>query len=382
MQTLTILGTSVRAAAVSARKAGFSTYAIDHFADRDLAAACPAIRVESIRGFPAALGAAPAGPWMYTGGLENHPRLVEQLMRARPLLGNDGHVLRHARRIEVLAEASYAAACCFPSAKFRASANEQWLVKRRQSGGGLGIRFLKPGERGPKSRRFYVQQFIPGESASAVFVAAGGQTSLIGATRQLVGRDFGLADEFVYCGSTGPLLLTEFEATKLQKLGNLLAERCQLQGLFNIDFIRTASAPSASQLWPIELNPRYSASVEVLELATAANFIDLHVRACTGGSLPERALATNERFFGKAIVYAQVDSVVPSMLDEIMKEWNQPGQQPGIADLPQVGERLFAGQPVVTVFASGSSMLEVDEGLYRRVAAIQNLLSDGYRADQ
>lgn len=377
MQTLAILGTSVRAAAVSARKAGFASYAIDHFADRDLAAVCPAVRVESIRGFPAALAAAPAGPWMYTGGLENHSRLVEQLTRGRPLLGNDGDVLRRARRVEVLAEASIAAACCFPSTEFLASTNEQWLVKRRQSGGGLGIRFLKPGQQVPKSRRLYLQQFIPGESASAVFVAAGGQASLLGATGQLVGRDFGLADGFVYCGSIGPLLLTKFEATKLQKLGNLLAERCQLQGLFNIDFIRTASAQSASQLWPVELNPRYSASVEVLELATAANFIAIHVRACTSGLLPEWALASNEEFFGKAIVYARADSVAPPKLDAIAKEWSQPGQQPGIADLPQIGERIIAGQPVVTVFASGFSMLEVEQELRRRVAAIHDLLREG-----
>jgi hypothetical protein len=45
-RSLTIVGASARAAAFSAARAGFEPYAIDHFADRDLAELCPAVRVE------------------------------------------------------------------------------------------------------------------------------------------------------------------------------------------------------------------------------------------------------------------------------------------------------------------------------------------------
>ena len=42
-------------------------------------------------------GRAPPGPWMYTGGLENHPRLVARIAARRPLLGNPADVLRRVR---------------------------------------------------------------------------------------------------------------------------------------------------------------------------------------------------------------------------------------------------------------------------------------------
>src|SRR5262245_55333161 len=85
-RTLILLGASVRAAAFSATRAGFRPYAIDRFADRDLAALGPAVKIVRYpTDFLSAIEAAPSAPWVYTGGLENHPRLVDRLARLRPL---------------------------------------------------------------------------------------------------------------------------------------------------------------------------------------------------------------------------------------------------------------------------------------------------------
>src|SRR5437870_12500656 len=95
-----LIGASVRAAAGSALRAGLRPWCVDLFADADLAAACPARRLPGKypHGFIAAAAAAPAGPWLYTGGLENWPTLVGRLARARPLWGNGPQVLRAVRR--------------------------------------------------------------------------------------------------------------------------------------------------------------------------------------------------------------------------------------------------------------------------------------------
>src|SRR6187431_1478558 len=104
MGPLILVGASVRAAAFSALRAGFSPYAIDLFADRDLAAVCPAVKVANYpRGLLAALYRAPDAPWIYTGGLENHPRLVDQMAAIRLLLGNCGEALRRVREPEQVA---------------------------------------------------------------------------------------------------------------------------------------------------------------------------------------------------------------------------------------------------------------------------------------
>src|SRR5437879_3212295 len=93
-----IVGASVRAAAYSATRAGLEPYAIDLFADRDLTAICPAVSIERYPyDFLPQLAAAPRAPWIYTGGLENYPSLVDKLAAIRPLMGNSGCVLRAVR---------------------------------------------------------------------------------------------------------------------------------------------------------------------------------------------------------------------------------------------------------------------------------------------
>jgi len=93
-----IVGASARAAAFSALRAGLVPVASDLFGDEDLRAV--ARFVEPLGKYPAGFKAAllrmPEAPFLYTGGLENHGALVDQLARLRPLWGNDGSRLRRA----------------------------------------------------------------------------------------------------------------------------------------------------------------------------------------------------------------------------------------------------------------------------------------------
>src|SRR5436305_1386644 len=86
-----IVGASARAAAASAVRAGLRPWCLDLFADLDLQQLAP-VRPIPPGGYPHALAdllpQGPPGPWMYTGALENHPRLIERLARDRPLWGN------------------------------------------------------------------------------------------------------------------------------------------------------------------------------------------------------------------------------------------------------------------------------------------------------
>jgi len=166
MQTLIVLGASARAAAFSIRRAGYEPYAIDLFADRDLAAICPAVKIQRYpHDFLASLAAAPSAPWIYTGGLENYPRLVDRMAALRPLLGNRGDVLRRIRDPLQLAEAPRDAGCSFPPLGGTAglpSSAMQWLVKPLRSSGGLAVRFACGEEIAQPPRWAYLQQFIEG----------------------------------------------------------------------------------------------------------------------------------------------------------------------------------------------------------------------------
>jgi predicted ATP-grasp superfamily ATP-dependent carboligase len=376
LRTLIVIGASARAVGYSVLRAGYQPYAIDLFADRDLAAIGRAVKIARYpHDFLAALAAAPNSAWLYTGGLENYPQLVNRLAVLRPLAGNRGDVLRKVREMALLAAVVHEAGCRFPAglpfqAEDRSLAPSQWLVKPRRSSGGVAVRFATDRDLARPPRGTYLQQYIPGDGLSAVFVAAGGRAVLLGATKQLVGRDFQLERPFLYVGSVGPVALDDEALAQVRWLGNVLAERFGLAGLFNVDLIRNSDG-----LWALEVNPRYSASVEALERASGFHSIDLHLAACEAGRLPEPGLLASEQCVGKAVVYAMQDGAVPSRFDAVMSEWNSDAARPGLADLPRVGERIRRGQPVVTVFASGQSLSAVEVELRRRFVIIQGFLA-------
>lgn len=371
MQNLTVIGASSRALAQSAARAGYQPHAIDLFTDRDLAACCSAVRISRYpQDFVAALAAAPPGPWMYTGGLENYPALLGRLARLRPLWGCGPAAVRGVRRPEALAAVAREAGCCFPGTP---KVGEQALVKPRRGSGGLDIRFATDEERLKPPRGSYLQAHVEGEAASAVFVAARGRAVLLGATRQLLGRDFGLARPFLYAGSVGPLALSATCMAVLERLGALLAERFELAGLFNVDFVL-----ARERVCVMEVNPRYSASVEVLERSSGMALVGMHAVACLDGDLPrnQRMLA-GERLRGKAVVYADADGVVPGALDVLSEAWKEDDGATAMADLPRLGDPLVAGQPVVTVFATGRAIDEVRRKLSERMTSVRVLLQRG-----
>ena len=171
-----VLGASARAAAFSALRAGMRPYAIDLFADTDLVDVCPAVKIKRYpHDFEQALAEAPQAPWIYTGGLENYPDLVERMSVLRPLYGNGPEVLRKVRDPELLA------ACLAGNEEFRvpeirttapeAGSDKEWLRKPRRSSAGLGIRRAELQKRREHEEHFYYQEFVHGPCRSAIYLA-------------------------------------------------------------------------------------------------------------------------------------------------------------------------------------------------------------------
>ena len=76
------------------------------FADSDLRERCDVVAVSDYpSGLIAVLEGDQPGGWIYVGGLENHPTLVDRWSRVRPLLGNPGSVLRRVRNPRLVADA-------------------------------------------------------------------------------------------------------------------------------------------------------------------------------------------------------------------------------------------------------------------------------------
>lgn len=428
-ERLLIAGASVRAAAHSALRAGYRPYAVDLFADLDLCECCPATRVaEYPSGLVAAAASLPSAAWFFTGGLENHADLVDEINLERELLGNPGPVLRKVRdpwqvadalRLHGLAApelvtprltaAGHAATQDLSKPHGDASANARepsvWLRKPLAGAGGCGIRktetpSVRPA-RATRSRRFYYQRYIAGTPCSAVYVAAAGRAALLGVTRQLVGTAWCGASGFRYSGSIGPWPVSSAITESFARIGSCLAESFGLRGLFGVDAIVENEI-----VWPVEVNPRYTASIEVLERALGFHAVGMHVDACRHARLPaadagpvttgaRRGRATSNPpsygpaegrepsadspspagpFAGKAILFAPMDRIVAPLLLESIRELNRAESWPVVADIPAPGERILRGGPVVSVLAAADTIDDVERQLRARVRRVREYL--------
>jgi predicted ATP-grasp superfamily ATP-dependent carboligase len=315
---------------------------------------------------------------MYTGALENEPALVDALSQGRELWGNPGRVLREIRSPIGVADALRDAGLDVP----RASLDMQdvpphatWLSKPLASCGGTGIYEVN----GPPSgaddaagnQDRYFQQRIGGVPCGAVFVAAGGRASLLGISRQLVGTNWSGATGFQYAGSIAPLRLPELCVTQLRRAGDCLASRFGLQGLFGIDAI-----VADQSVWPVEVNPRYTASVELIERVRGIHAIGSHVKACCQGRLPPSCpVATANSFYrGKAVVYATDDVITTYRLTYCAVAANV-DDWPQYADIPDPGTEIRSGHPILTVFAEGGNGQCVEQRLRERVETVRRWLS-------
>jgi predicted ATP-grasp superfamily ATP-dependent carboligase len=372
---LLILGASARAAASSALRCRLVPRCADYFADLDLAAIALADRInprDSTRGFEAWAAEIPPSAWLYTGALENDPDLVERIAARHRLWGIDGPTLRRVRDPMAVAEMFAQAAIPRPEVRRRPDGlprDGSWLKKPLKSAGGRGIAPLTTEGAVLPPSRYYYQERIDGPSFSALFIGDRSHARLIGAARQLIGFP---GCPFGYRGSIGPWTLDASLVERLRAIGGSVASSFGLAGWFGIDYVLRDEIP-----WPVEINPRYTASVEVHELATGRAFLTEHRRVCEGGTLeagtPALIEATQSTWVAKVIVHAPQPLLVPALaLDE-----NEPRDQAelrSIADVPPPGSRFEPGDPVVTLLTSGGTAMECWRRMVRLERALLNRL--------
>lgn len=355
---LAILGASARAAAFSALDAGYQVVAADLFADADLAARCGATRISDWpSGFIDWLSEQSVDAWLYTGGLENHPELVGQLASLRPLMGCNCESLQQTRSVKMLAGVFAVHGVHFAPVRFsppnQNASGKAWLLKSQCSAGGLGVRDWI-GDAAAAADDYW-QQRIDGVSISAAYVAAGGVATLLGVTEQLIGRPWTGASSYQYAGSVGPFEIANRTQSQIELAGAVVASECGVAGLFGVDFVLDAEDVA----WAVEVNPRYTASMEVVEQITGVSAVEVHVAACTAGGFAPLAHATNGGYCGKSYLFAKSDLQAAALTAD------------NIADIPTPGETFGRGDPVCTLFANASEYGDVEAVLQHRCETIE-----------
>jgi predicted ATP-grasp superfamily ATP-dependent carboligase len=367
-----IVGLTTRALAESAWRAGCSFLTLDYFGDYDQRQFCRNVSLLRDLGQPysaqALLSAVRDLEYdivVYTSGLENHPAVVAELASGKELCGNDPATLSRVRdpaeTLSFLAGQGFAVPrTVFPGEPLPGEG--RWLYKPLRGGGGAGICWWD-GQREPDERHL-LQEFVGGRPASLSFVANGRDCAIIGWSEQFIGAgDFG-AGGFRYTGNIVPLDAPSALLEETRAIARALTTEFGLRGLNGFDFVL-----GDGRAYVVEVNPRYAASMELMERESHINVFKLHVDACRADALPQMDYSAGRfsGFWGKAILYAERDLTVGHTRDWLRRD---------IRDVPHPGEAIRRGHPICTLFAAGHSR----DACYRALLAQADALrSELYR---
>jgi predicted ATP-grasp superfamily ATP-dependent carboligase len=176
---------------------------------------------------------------------------------------------------------------------------------------------------------------------------------------------------FVYSGNIAPCRITPEAQSKVHLFGEVVARRTGIRGLWQADF----QVDKQEQLWLLEINPRWSASMELHEITQGFSWMHQHLRILDGFDvdLSHHRLCIQKGLefdpagptVGKGIVYApKTMEVAPAAIERLWQARWQGGLEElqihpfRVADIPRFQEPAMQasnivfpeGIPIATVF--------------------------------
>lgn len=362
--TVVVVAVSARALAQSAARSHVDVIALDAFGDRDTAAVarCVPVGLDAGVGVSAARVrraldtlALPVSPSIVIGGgLDRQPSFAATLRRFGNVCANDVDIVRALKDPMLAAECLLAWGWRVPETRLERPADAGgWL--RKGIGGAGGVHIHRAETVGTAPRTFH-QREIAGVPMSVTFLADGERVRILGINRLLV-APVGNAP-FCYAGVISG---ADLSAPRFAELHDRIARMVQLtalRGLNGLDFVDDGTA-----LWALEVNPRPPASFELYDDLADDGLVAAHIRSFE--TLPALRPAPPATSRGIAIVYASADTPIDRTLS--FPGWCR--------DIPQPGQTIPPGAPIVSVTASCSTPSEVEDVLKARTAAVRRLLA-------
>lgn len=373
-RNLLLVGFDLAALARSARAAGYEVLAADYFGDLDLAEACaryeavvkqapgrscgrikdrydPEVFLKLARKLSEE---APVDGVLLSSGLDDFPNVLEGLEDVAPILGNSpGAFARVRDKAKFFAELKRlglphpetSVAEGFKEAKKAAKDIGYPVVLKPLSGfAGAGVRKaegtseLKVGFKAAASPggKVVVQEYIRGTHASISFLSSGNEAKVLAASKQLLGlKELGQPEPFGFCGSVLPFNLAESE--RREEIAEKLTSRFGLKGSNGVDVV----VSDGGDLYIIEVNPRFQATLECLERVLNLNLVRLHVKACLSGFLPKAPSETG-KYCARVILFAKGRARVSDLR---ALSWAR--------DIPIPGVIVEEGEPLCSIVAEG-----------------------------
>ncbi|MEM7558066.1 MAG: ATP-grasp domain-containing protein [Planctomycetota bacterium] len=320
---------------------------------------------------------------------------MEQLRNFAPILGPDSKQLQKLRdlafwqdlahRVDGLGFPETAPKPEFAESSPATATAARWLRKSISGSGGLGVQSVVPSEIGEAGGDHYFQREVRGRVLGACLILPQlpRECELAGVTESWTERDWPGPTEFIYRGSFGPIPLSEEQNRILLNIAEEVRQQTGLRGWLGVDFIEDADG----NLWLLELNPRWTAGMEILARADR-NPVPAHLACFTPDlvcppSLPQMdALDADSEpltrvLAAKAVVYAERELRLGAREMAILH--NPPRRN--FADIPRLPEDhsellIEPGHPILTVRCDHQKLINPREELLDHLRHLYQQLSD------
>lgn len=346
LKRILIAGFSTRHVALSAHRAGYEVYAIDHFCDVDLRKIAVSFRqFEELSEIP--------------GFIEEMCRIYKidaiiptsgaETLRNLPVsvLGTD-----HGTAGQFLDKGfvqSWFEGLNIPVPPLASPGEFPAMLKPLRGSGGWRNTVVHSEEEIASWKEnfpdepFLLQKIVEGIPASVCCVAGCGKACAIAVNRQIM-RGSG-AYQFGFSGS-----LTPFDHPMQEEMiryAELAAALSGCLGVLGIDFMVNDSA-----IYAIELNPRFVATLDTIESATGVNLVQLHIDACQGIIPDKRPVPF--RYAMRRILFADRPCEVCEDLSHLI---------PHVADIPVPPASFEEGGAVISVYGNGPDVTSAELAL-------------------
>lgn len=354
-RTVLVAGFATRHIAQSAYGAGYDVYAVDHFCDQDLSYYARDVlsfsEIDELEGavwemctrhppdfLVAASGAEALGVHEICGTPQDEvDRFLDKLATHR-----------------YFDELGIPAPHLLPAGTYPAM-----LKPRRGSGGWRNTVVVDDDEYRAWMEAYgetphFTEEIVTGIPASVCCLSTGSSAIAVAANIQIL-RGAGPA-RFGFSGSLTPF---PGDTGEMVRYAEEIAARSGCRGTIGIDFV------AGDAVHAIEVNPRFQATLDTIELATGMNLFSAHVAACRGvlpGKKPiARQVAVRE------ILFADRDIEVTSNLACL---------SPLIADIPWPGTFFEEGQAVVSVYGWGPRQEDALQLLDKHIRRVQQYMGE------
>ncbi len=353
MNSVLIAGFTTRHVAQSAHRAGYTVYAVDNFRDQDLF-----WYVADADGFLE---------------LSDIPSAIDRMCRKHPI---DGIILTSGAEdllVTPVPRIGPSPACVatfldkkktqdffdrngFPAPKRLDPLRYPAMLKPCRGAGGWRntvIRSqtdLRVWETEWPDEPYLVQEIIEGIPASVCCVCNGTHAMALAVNRQILRG--GEEMPFGFAGSVTPF--SHPMACRMATCAEDIVSRSGCKGLIGVDFIVTHDS-----FYVIEINPRFQATLDTVEMAMGCNLFSLHCDACAG-TIPERKPKPKQVAI-RRILFAPRDLQIDADLSCLF---------PGVSDIPPPGTLFKAGQAIISVYGWGEDEARASEMLNTTISRV------------